>query len=467
LILIKEARRSLAEHAGMTTPDPIALGAHLHQRVPRYAAYPSPASFHEGVSETHYDAWLASLPKNAWLAVRLHIPFCERVCWYCYCRTQAVRNRPQVDAYLDSLTAEIARSAARLPADARVERVTWAGGSPTSLAPDQIARLADAVRTLLPMADRSGFAVEIDPAGTGERKLDALAEAGLTRAILGVQDFDPAVQAAIGRAQRLEQIEATLAGLRARGVSEIAIQQLYGLPIQTRASVANASRAIAEMAPDLVEVTGYAHVPWLAKRQRVIAEQTLPDIQDRLAQFGGAAAIYRLAGFEGIGTDTFARPGSPLARAARAGRLRRSVDGYAAGLEDAQIGFGAGAISQFRQGYVQNLPQTRAYREAVAGGGAAAGRGAALTLEDKVRARAIEMLMCSFRIDLAEIRAEFGDFVGLLEDGCHAAVARFRLHVAREGDVLRIERDGPVLARLVARLFDTRSAPTAHYGMAI
>jgi oxygen-independent coproporphyrinogen III oxidase len=467
LILIKEGRRRVVEHGAMTNPDPIAFGDHLEQPVPRYASYPSPTSFHAGVRGARYDAWLAALPPDARVAVYVHIPFCERLCWYCSCRTQATRSRSLVSSYLDSLVAEIERSAARLPAGARVERVTWGGGSPTSLAPREITRLAGALAAALPLARGADFAVEVDPAATEEARLDALADAGMTRAIISVQDFEPSVQAAIGRSQSREQTEAAVARLRARGVSRIAIEQLYGLPLQAPGSVIAVARSIARIAPEMITLVGYAHVPWLAKRQRMIAGEALPGLRARLAHFQAAAGIYRDAGYEAVGTDTFSRPGSPLALAARSRRLRRGFDGYAPEAETALIGFGAGAISRLPQGYVQNLPQTRAYEAALARGGAAAGQGVAMTLEDKVRARAIEMLMCGFRIDLAEIRAEFGDFVALLEEGCAAAVARYDTYVAREGDVLRIERDGPVLARLVARLFDARIIPSGHYGMAV
>jgi oxygen-independent coproporphyrinogen III oxidase len=467
LILIKEARRRLADHARMTNTDPIALGIHLEQPVPRYASYPSPASFHDGVGGAQYDAWLKALEAGARLAVYVHIPFCERLCWYCSCRTQTIRRSTLISSYLDNLLAEIERSAALLPAGSRVERVTWGGGSPTSLAPWQISRLAGALSGAMPLADGADFAVEVDPASTDEARLDALAEAGMTRAIISVQDFAPQVQAAIGRSQSRQQTEATVARLRARGVTRIAVEQLYGLPLQAADSVGVVADAVSGMAPETIRLVGYAHVPWLAKRQRMIAEESLPDLGARLAQFEAAAGLYRAAGFEGIGTDTFSRPDAPLALAARAGRLRRGFDGYLAGPEDALLGFGAGAISRLRQGYVQNHPQTRAYEAAVAGGSAAAAQGIAMTLEDKVRARAIEMLMCGFKIDLARIRTEFGDFVALLEAGCAEASARYGAHVARRGDILSIERDGPVLARLVARLFDARITPAAHYGMAV
>ncbi len=63
--------------------------------------------------------------------------------------------------------------------------------------------------------------------------MDALAKAGLTRASVGVQDRDPAVQKAINRLQTTEETRTGVAMLRAAGIQSINLDLLYGLPLQT------------------------------------------------------------------------------------------------------------------------------------------------------------------------------------------------------------------------------------------
>jgi hypothetical protein len=168
----------------------------------------------------------------------------------------------------------------------------------------------------------------------------------------------------------------------------------------------NASRAIAGMAPrPRRALVGYAHVPW--PRQEAAgdcASRRCPTSRTRLAQFGRRGRNLPPRGLRGY------RHGSPSsgqdppldARGPRRAPAAKTSTATRRARVDAQIGFGAGAISQFRQGYVQNraadaVPTARPWPAAAP----RPWRGVALTLEDKVRARAIDMLMCSFRIDLA------------------------------------------------------------------
>ena len=431
------------------------------RRLPRYAGYPTASHFTAGIGPEQADAWLAALPPGATLAATLHIPFCERLCPFCCCRTQRASDPAAVETYLAALGAEIARSAARLPAGARVVALGWSGGTPTLLSPAQIARLDGALRAALPGARDARLTVEIDADGLDPARIEALAAAGLAEAAIGLQDFDPDVQAAAGRTQDPARVAATVAALRRAGVGAISVELLYGLPLQTVASLAATLEAVLAFAPDRVALAGYAHVPWMAKRQRVIAETSLPDAAARRDQFAFAADRLAAAGYVPCGADLFARPGDGIARAAVAGRLRRDLFGYTAAPVDAVLGFGAASVSRLPQGYLQNVAETGAYEARIAAGASAASRGAALSLEDRVRGRAIEMLLCDLRLDFARLAAEFGDFARLLDAACAAAAERFAGLVERDGAGLTLAAGRPFLPREVARLFDAYARPAA------
>jgi oxygen-independent coproporphyrinogen-3 oxidase len=438
-------------------PDPV--DARLFERnLPRYAIYPCPESFHEGVGAAQFDAWIATLRPGMRAEATLQVPFCRQLCWFCACRTQGVRRPGEVTEYLAALFAEIDRTAARLPAGVAVAALHWGGGTPTILDAEAIVRLAARLRERLPAAEGADFTIEADPRSLDAERLDALAAAGVTSITLGVQDFAPAVQRAIGRRQDAAETAVVVAALRARGVGTVVIDLLYGLPWQDRASLTSTVDRVLEMRPDRIVMSDYAHVPRIAKRQRMIPEASLPGAPARLALYRTAAGLIGSAGYAAVGTDHFVRPQDPLARAGTEGRLRRAPCGYAVEPCEAVIGFGVTSISRFPQGYVQNALPTSAYRARVAAGAAAGQRGLALSLEDRIRGRAIEMLLCGFRIDLDVLGAEFGDFVGLLAPGFTAAAARFGALVEVTPAGLAIPRDGAILARAVARYFDAHAA---------
>lgn len=91
------------------------------------------------------------------------------------------------------------------------------------------------------------------------------------------------------------------------------------------------------------------------------------------------------------------------------------------------IGLGASSISRFEGGYVQNAA---AYVERIETGRPAGFRGHRHSDEDRLRARAIEMVMCDFRIDLAALRRDFGNAADALEPVHRAVAAKFAPYVA-------------------------------------
>ena len=139
-----------------------------------------------------------------------------------------------------------------------------------------------------------------------------------------------------------------------------------------------------------------------------------------------------------------------LELAAREGRLRRNFQGYTDDGCPTLIGLGASAISRFPQGYVQNAAATAAWQQRVAAGSLTGARGHALSPEDRLRGRAIEMLLCDFRLDFAALGLG-GD---ALRPVAASAAARFGELVALDDSGLAIRPEGLPLARIVASGFD-------------
>lgn len=419
-------------------------------RLPRYTSYPTAPNFSAGVGAAAQGEWLGAVDPGVPVSVYLHIPFCERLCWFCACHTQGTKTLAPVEAYVEALEVELALVAARLPAGVRMGRLHWGGGTPTILPPVLIHRLAAAVRAAIPPAEGCDFSVEIDPTLVDRAKIEALAEEGLTRASLGIQDFDPVVQQAIGRLQSFEETRRTVGDLRACGVGSLNTDLVYGLPHQSEARLEATVGQVLTLAPDRVAIFGYAHVPWASKRQKLIDEAALPGDVARVRLAGLAAEGFEAAGYRRIGIDHFALPGDGLERAARGGRLRRNFQGYTDDDCPTLIGLGASSISRFPQGYVQNAAATHAWQGRVAAGELGGARGHALGGEDRVRARAIEMLLCDFRLDFAALGPE-GE---ALRAEAAGVAERFGELVALDADGLVIRPEGVALARIVASCFD-------------
>ena len=418
------------------------LSAYAGENLPRYTSYP-PANRFGALDEAAYRDMLAGLPAQASLSLYVHIPFCESLCWYCGCNT-SVPNKPQrVTRYLDALETEIARIGALVPPYANVTQIHLGGGSPDYLEPDQLQALMAALRGAFKIAPDAEIAAELDPRGASEDKVAALAAAGLTRASLGVQDFNEEVQKRINRLQPFETVRTAVERLRAAGVASLNLDLMYGLPGQTLADVRHTAALAASLAPDRLAVFGYAHVPWFKIHQRVIDTDLLPQGPVRFAQAEAAAAELAAHGYQRIGFDHFAFPDDRLAVAAREGWLGRNFQGYTADPADALIGLGASSIGGSAIGFAQNNPVAAKYCEAIEAGGLATSRGLVLTGEDRCAGARIERLMCDLELPL-----EAGDDIAALAPMVADGLARI------ENGRLLVEEAGRPYLRNLAAAFD-------------
>lgn len=432
-------------------------------RVPRYTSYPTAPHFSTAVGSAEYRAWLEAIPAGAAISLYLHVPFCRRLCWFCACRTQGTQSDAPVISYAQSLMKELAMLRAALPQGVRLSRLHWGGGTPTLLPAATIRQLAEAIFTALPLCDDAEFSVEIDPNEIDRPRMDALADAGLTRASIGIQDFDPQIQQVIGREQGFDITRRAIDMIRDHGIASVNADILYGLPHQDQARIATSVQKLLSLSPDRVALYGYAHVPWMAKRQVMIPTESLPQPQDRLALFDTARALFLADGYQEIGIDHFARPGDGLARAQAAGQLRRNFQGYTDDTAEVLIGLGASSISRFPHGYAQNAGATGSYLAAIRDGRFATQRGHAFSPEDIWRARMIEALMCDFAICSAEFTQRFDLPPARLAALFAPVLRRFGDMVAADDEGLRILPHGRPLTRMIARMFDCYDmAPSGH-----
>ncbi|MEJ6390409.1 oxygen-independent coproporphyrinogen III oxidase [Gymnodinialimonas ulvae] len=433
--------------------------------VPRYTSYPPANHFAGDVTPEIHRAWLAAIPAGSKVSLYLHVPFCRRLCWFCACRTQGMQSEGPVVAYTDTLIQEIQSLSSILPQGVEIAKLHWGGGTPTLLKASEMTRLAAAIRGSIRVSDSVEFSVEIDPNEIDDARLDALAAAGMRRASIGVQDFDPEIQKIIGREQSFEVTRSAVEGLRARGVSSLNTDLLYGLPRQTQERITASMQMLLSLNPDRVALYGYAHVPWMAKRQSLIPIEDLPAPEARLALFETAEEILRWDGYSRIGIDHFARPNDTLAEAERQGRLRRNFQGYTDDTCDVLIGVGASSISKFPQGFVQNTASTANYQRAVRAGDLPTGRGHVLTKDDILRSEIIEQLMCGFGYDLRKINpAQRAKVAPILDDLARA----YDGHVTRTETGVRILEASTPLTRIIARHIDAyTSTQSASHSSAI
>lgn len=436
-------------------------------KVPRYTSYPTAPHFSNDVSPTDFEGWVKAIPAGNSISLYIHVPFCRRLCWFCACRTQGTQSDDPVRVYLQTLKAEIASLGQILPKGVTLSRLHWGGGTPTLLSAAMMTDLAQSIAAIAPFAENYEFSVEIDPNEIDEARLDALAAAGMNRASIGVQDFDDEIQETIGRIQSFDVTKRAVDMIRARGIQSLNADILYGLPHQSKERINESVQKLLSLSPDRVALYGYAHVPWMAKRQQMIPSDALPTPEERLDLFETARQLFMWDGYTEIGIDHFALKGDGLDVALRTGKLRRNFQGYTDDTADVLIGLGASSISRFPQGYAQNASSTSAYTSAVRAGQFATARGHTFKGGDLMRGRIIEMLMCTFGIDGDELQRDYGLGTATLRAYYEEVATKYEGMIEVVGTQLTIKPEARAMTRIIARDFDAYDLSKAGHSSAI
>ena len=389
----------------MTYPSAVALPATVDPALidrystprPRYTSYPTTTHFHTVVdSRAYVNAHRRSMHRRAPLGLYMHLPFCRSLCTYCACHRKITKSRDTIATYVQYLTRELAlvgRSVGR-----PVGHIHWGGGAPTHLSPAAVRRLMHTVRQHFDVLPSAQLNMEAAPHELSRPYLDTLVQVGFRRMSLGVQDFAPQVQRAIGRVQPAELVARVVADARAAGMAQLNFNLTYGLPHQTADTVAATLDEVAILQPDSLSVFGYAHLPSMMKNQRRRPTNALPGPQERVRLFLAIAHGLQAQGYVPIGMDHFVRPDHPLTKGLNTGAIHRNFQGYTLHPSMEVLGFGVSAISQFHDAYAQNAKGLRRYYAALDAGEVPTVRGRRLTREDRRRRFIINQLMCTMQV---------------------------------------------------------------------
>ncbi len=430
---------------------------------PRYTSYPPATKF---TAEFAWPTLVEMIADNnaseeRGLSLYFHLPFCETLCWFCGCTTVITQNHSASKPYLDYLEREVAQMAARLNPRRKVVQLHWGGGSPTFLHPDEILRLGGIIRKYFTFADDIEAGVEVDPRRLTRAHIEALREVGFNRTSLGVQDFNPQVQAAVHRIQPRDLTQQTLDWARELGFGSVNFDLIYGLPHQTVKTFNETLDTVLAMQPDRLAVFSYAHVPWIKPAQKILEQKILPtpEVKFELLKL----VIERLTTdqrYVYIGMDHFAKPADELVTAQRQKTLQRNFQGYSTRGESDIYAFGMSAISQIAGAYWQNEKELPAYFGALDAGKVPLARGYVLTAEDQIRRQTIMRVMCDLSLDYAVMSEALGiNFAGHFANEL-AMLAPFAADglVTFNASGLEVTDAGRLFIRNIAMSFDNTLA---------
>lgn len=173
----------------------------------------------------------APAQNDAPFGVYVHIPFCAHICPYCDFNTFAGQNA-RIPAYVEAVKWEIALWAASF-AGRSAGSVFFGGGTPSQMAPDQIAAVIAVCRDAFDVAPDAEITVEANPNDLDEQYCSELLSAGVNRLSIGAQTLAPKGLRVLGRLHEATDTAHAVTAARAAGFANISLDFIYGWPGQT------------------------------------------------------------------------------------------------------------------------------------------------------------------------------------------------------------------------------------------
>ena len=248
------------------------------------------------------------------LSAYIHVPFCAVRCGYCdfntYTNAELGGGGSQAE-YADNAMAEMDLTLAADRAAGyeyeEISTVFFGGGTPTLLPADDLVRMLDHLRSLIPLADGAEVTTEANPDSVTRASLSRLADGGVTRVSIGMQSAIPSVLATLDRTHDPERVPQVVQWAKEAGL-QVSLDLIYGTPGETVADVETSVRAA--LACEVDHLSAYSLIiegNTAMARQLRRGEIEAPDPDDMADKYELVDDLTREAGLTWYEVSNFAR----------------------------------------------------------------------------------------------------------------------------------------------------------------
>src|SRR5215470_681138 len=297
----------------------------------------------------------------------LHFPYCLRRCPYCDFTIAIARTVPGA-RYADAVLAELRLRLAQRPAwaDRPLDSIYLGGGTPSLWDPREVRRVMQGFAEALPLASDAEISLEANPEVADTARLAGYRAAGVNRLSLGIQSFESAVLATLGRSHSPSEAEDAFRAARAAGFENVSVDLIHGVPGQSLAGAVEDARRAVALGPEhvssyvLTVERDHLGAETVFSRRLRQGRLALPDEGSVVEMVDAVGEVLASAGLERYEISSHAVPG----------RHSRHNALYWTGGES--LALGAGAVGFWREGAgafrTTNLRSTPRWFEAVEAG---------------------------------------------------------------------------------------------------
>lgn len=378
------------------------------------------------------------------LGLYLHVPFCAALCRYCTftrCVTDAGLERRYVGALAREIRAGLSRGVPGGGPRPAADTIYFGGGTPSLLAPSDIAALIGACRETFDVDADAEVTLEANPETVTAGRLDGYLAAGVNRLSLGVQSFLDAELSRLGRIHDQARARAAFDAARRAGFDNLSLDLMLALPGQSPADLRVSVDALAGLAPEhasvyLLEI--YPQSPLAAEVERHHWRRVSDD--EAADMYLETMAALEAAGYEQYEISNLARPGRQSRH-----NLKYWTDG-------AWVGFGCGAHSTVGDERWNNVLSVPDYLARIEEGRPPEAERRRRTTAERVEEAMFMGLRLAAGVSLARVRAQYGVDVRA-RWGSRLAVFEEAGLLERNEERLRLTRRGMLLSNDVMSAF--------------
>ncbi len=234
----------------------------------------------------------------------VHTPFCLRKCRYCDFAS-SVPNEDFRAAYTKRLISEILSYKDK---NVLLDTVFFGGGTPSLLTERELDGIMDAIRSSFRLSPRAEITAEVNPGTLDEEKLAAFLSEGFNRFSIGLQSIHEKELKKLGRIHTFEDFLEVYKMMRSRGVGNISVDLMFGIPEQSVKSFEKTLSVIKALSPEHISAYGLIieeGTPFYNERKSL----KLPDEEDEREMYFLASSVLSESGYSHYEISNFAKVG--------------------------------------------------------------------------------------------------------------------------------------------------------------
>ncbi len=238
------------------------------------------------------------------LGIYVHLPFCPYICPYCDF-AKWPHKKSLAKRYLDALIGEIELNRSRT-----AYTLFIGGGTPNTYDAGEIAALIERIRRKFHLSSEAEISIEVNPDLQLCKDFDRYHAAGISRLSIGVQSFQDAEIATLGRRHSGADASAVVQLARKAGIPAVSLDLMFAIPGQSRESWLASLRRAIELDVDHVSTYGLTieertpYFAWRARDPRAFSDDSL-----EADLYALAMETMEKAGYRQYEISNFAKPG--------------------------------------------------------------------------------------------------------------------------------------------------------------